>query len=183
MAEENQNAQNPQQNPEQAQAANNEPSFQMIRCYLKDASLEMPHAPEIFLHAPEEQPNVDIQFEVSQRAIEGVVNGYEVVVRGTITVGTKSATMFLAEGKQAGLFDIRNIPADGIRHLVNVLCPSIIYPYLRANLADLINRTGLPTVNLPEVNFEALYQQRLAQQQAQQQNGTAAPAANDQGHA
>lgn len=184
MAEENQNAQNPEQ-PQQPQQQSQEPSFQMVRCYLKDASLEMPHAPQVFLQAPDEQPNVDIQFEVSQHLIEGVSNGYEVIVRGTITVGTKKSTMFLVEGKQAGLFDIRNIPEDDVRHLLNVLCPSIVYPYLRANLADLINRTGLPTVNLPEVNFEALYQQRLAQQQAQQQNGAAAPApaAEGEGHA
>ncbi len=177
MAEENQNAQNPEQNQQQA---NNEPSFQMVRCYLKDASLEMPHAPEVFMQAPSEQPNVDIQFEVSQRALS-VPNAYEVVVRGTITVGTKESTMFLAEGKQAAIFDIRNIPEDGVRHIVNVLCPSMIYPYLRANLADLINRTGLPTVHLPEVNFEALYQQRLAQQAKKQAEASAA--ANEEGHA
>ncbi len=184
MAEENQNAQNPQ-TPEQAQQPSTEPSFQLVRCYLKDASLEMPHAPDVFLHAPEEQPRVDIQFEVSQSAVNGIATGYEVVVRGTITVATEKATMFLVEGKQAGLFDIRNIPEDGMRHLLNVLCPSIVYPYLRANLADLINRTGLPTVNLPEVNFEVLYQQRLARQQAQaQQNGAAQAApASDEGHA
>ena len=175
MAEENQNAQNPEQNQQQA-----EPSFQMVRCYLKDASLEMPHAPEIFMQAPSEQPNVDIQFEVSQRALN-VPNAYEVVVRGTITVGTKESTMFLAEGKQAAIFDIRNIPEDGVRHIVNVLCPSMIYPYLRANLADLINRTGLPTVHMPEVNFEALYQQRLAQQAKKQAEAPAA--ANEEGHA
>ena len=67
MAEENQNAQNPEQNQQQA-----EPSFQMVRCYLKDASLEMPHAPEIFMQAPSEQPNVDIQFEVSQRLTSAI---------------------------------------------------------------------------------------------------------------
>lgn len=167
MADENQTA----QNPEQAQQ-NTEPFFQLVRCYLKDASLEMPNAPEIFMQAHEEQPNVDIQFEVANRALP-LENTYEVVVRGTITVALKDRVMFLVEGKQAGIFDIRNIPAEGVQHIANVVCPSICYPYLRANLADLINRTGLPPVHLPEVNFEVLYQQRLAQQaqQAQQPAG------------
>ena len=170
MAEENQTA----QNPEQAQQ-NKDPFFQLVRCYLKDASLEMPNAPEIFMKAPEEQPNVDIQFEVSQRTLP-VPDTYEVVVRGTITVGVKEHTMFLVEGKQAGIFEIRNIPAEGIQHIANVVCPNICYPYLRANLADLINRTGLPPVHLPEVNFEALYQQRLAQQAQAQTQGSEAHA-------
>ncbi|MCU0765351.1 MAG: protein-export chaperone SecB, partial [Burkholderiaceae bacterium] len=57
--------------------------------------------------------------------------------------------------------------------IVGIVCPNIVYPYLRANVADLISRTGLPPIHLAEINFEALYQQRLAQQQAQ----AAAPAA------
>lgn len=159
MAEENQNTN---------EQASEQPIFQLVRCYLKDASLEMPHAPEIFLEEPAEQPKVDIQFEVSQKQLppEGA---WEVVVRGTITVSVKDKVMFLAEAKQAGIFDIRNIVAEGVQHITNVVCPSIIYPYLRANLADIITRTGLPPVHLPEVNFEGLYQQRLAQAQQQAQ--------------
>lgn len=167
MAEENNVADNAA-NQNAAAAQNKEPSFQMVRCYLKDASLEMPHAPEIFLSAPEEQPNVDIQFEVSQHRLP-MEGAFEVIVRGTITVAVKDKTMFLVEGKQAGIFDIRNIPEEGVMHLTNVMCPAIVYPYLRANLADIVTRTGLPPVHLPEVNFEALYQQRLAQAQQQAQ--------------
>ena len=99
---------------------------------------------------------------MSQRALQ-IPNTYEVVVRGTITVSVKGQAMFLVEGKQAGIFEIRGIPQEGVHHILNVLCASTIYPYLRANLADLINRTGLPPVHLPEVNFEGLYQQRMAQ--------------------
>ena len=157
MAEENR-TENTEGQAQQAQDKN-EPFFQLVRCYMKDASLEMPHAPEIFMTTPEEQPNVDIQFEVSQRALQ-IPNTYEVVVRGTITVSVKGQAMFLVEGKQAGIFEIRGIPQEGVHHILNVLCASTIYPYLRANLADLINRTGLPPVHLPEVNFEGLYQQR-----------------------
>ena len=176
MAEENTTNNAQPANEEAAQ----QPSFQLVRCYLKDASLEMPHAPEIFLTAPAEQPNVDIQFEVSQRRLP-MEGAWEVVVRGTITVTVKDQTMFLVEGKQAGIFEIRGIPQEGVHHILNVLCAATVYPYLRANLADLINRTGLPPVHLPEVNFEGLYQQRLAQQaqKAQEAAGTtAAPEAN-----
>ena len=175
MAEENR-TENTEGQAQQAQDKN-EPFFQLVRCYMKDASLEMPHAPEIFMTTPEEQPNVDIQFEMSQRALQ-IPNTYEVVVRGTITVSVKGQAMFLVEGKQAGIFEIRGIPQEGVHHILNVLCASTIYPYLRANLADLINRTGLPPVHLPEVNFEGLYQQRMAQQaQKQAEAAAAAPAA------
>ena len=146
MAEENR-TENTEGQAQQAQDKN-EPFFQLVRCYMKDASLEMPHAPEIFMTTPEEQPNVDIQFEVSQRALQ-IPNTYEVVVRGTITVSVKGQAMFLVEGKQAGIFEIRGIPQEGVHHILNVLCASTIYPYLRANLADLINRCPLYTSPSP----------------------------------
>ena len=44
-------------------AAAQAPVFQVQRVYLKDASLEMPNAPGIFLET--ENPKVDVQLEVS----------------------------------------------------------------------------------------------------------------------
>jgi preprotein translocase subunit SecB len=137
------------------------PVFQLQRVYLKDASLELPHAPQIFLE--QTAPQVDVQIEVSNsKVVEGI---YEVVVRVTTTAKIGDKVLFLVEGKQAGIFEMRGIPNEQFEAIVGIVCPNIVYPYLRANIADLINRTGLPSVHLAEINFEAMYQQRLAQQQ------------------
>lgn len=152
-----------------AQGAAAGPTFQLQRCYLKDASLELPHAPNIFLE--QQSPSIDVQLEVSNSSVlEGI---YEVVVRVTATAKLGEKVLFLVEGKQGGIFEIRNVPKEQFEPIVGIVCPNIVYPYLRANVADLISRTGLPPIHLAEINFEALYQQRLAQQQAQ----AAAPAA------
>jgi preprotein translocase subunit SecB len=139
-------------------AAGNAPVFQLQRVYLKDASLEMPNAPQIFLEA--ETPAVDVQLEVSNSTV--IENVHEVVVRVTATAKTKDKVLFLVEGKQGGIFEMRNIPAEQMGPILGVVCPSIIYPYLRSNIADLITRTGLPPVHLAEVNFEAFYNQKAA---------------------
>ena len=136
------------------------PEFNIQRVYMQDASLEMPKAPEIFLE--QEPPKIDVQIHVdSQTVVEGIS---EVVVSATVTASINDKTLFLAEVKQAGIFQTANIPADQMELILGIACPSIVYPYLRANLADLIIRTGLPPVNLNEINFEAFYQQRKAQQ-------------------
>lgn len=140
------------------------PIFQLQRCYLKDASLELPNAPRIFLE--QQAPSVDVQLEVGNTSVlDGI---YEVIVRVTATAKVADKVLFLVEGKQAGIFEIRNVPQEQFEPIVGIVCPNIVYPYLRANVADLISRTGLPPIHLAEINFEALYQQRLAQQQAQQ---------------
>jgi preprotein translocase subunit SecB len=141
-------------------AAAPQPTFQIQRMYLKDASLEMPNAPGIFLE--HEAPQIDIQLEVGNAAVvEGI---YEVIVRTTVTAKIKDKVLFLAECKQAGIFEIRGIPNEQFDAVIGIACPNIVYPYLRASLADLIGRTGLPPVHLAEINFEALYRQRLEQQ-------------------
>ena len=136
------------------------PVFNILRVYLKDASLEQPNSPAILNSA--EQPTVDIQLGVGvQTLTEGQV---EVTVQATVTSRLGQQTLFLVEAKQAGLFQAENIPEDQMGPLVGIACPQIVYPYLRGNVADLIQRAGFPPVHLTEVNFQAIYQQQLEQQ-------------------
>lgn len=159
MADETNTATQPEQ--QSAAPAN---VFQLERCYMKDASLEMPHAPELFVTPLQQQPTVDMQFEVSIKKLDDAHR--EVTVRATVTIKADQNVLLLAEVKQAGIFQIRGFSDEQMAHICNVICPTIVYPYLRANVADLITRTTMAPVNLPEMNFEMLYQQRLAQQAA-----------------
>lgn len=135
-----------------------QPSFGMQRSYLKDLSLEMPNAPHIFLE--QEQPSVDVSLNIgAERLAESI---YETTVRATITTKIQDKVLYLVEGTQAGIFEISNIPEDQLDPLIGIVCPSMIFPYLRANLADAINRTGLPAIHLAEVNFQSLYEQQRA---------------------
>lgn len=142
-------------------ADNNDPVFQIQRVYLKEASLEQPNSPAILLE--QEQPSVDIQLGVeAQQVVDGV---FEVAVAATVTTKIKDKTVFLAEVKQAGIFEIRNVPAEQMQAVMGIACPQIVYPYLRANVADLITRAGFPPVTLAEINFQAMFEQQQAQQQ------------------
>jgi preprotein translocase subunit SecB len=149
-------------------ADNNDPVFQIQRVYMKEASLEQPNSPAILLE--QEQPTVDIQLGVeAQQAADGV---YEVAVSATVTTKLKERTVFLVEVKQAGIFEIRNVPAEQMQAIMGSACPQIVYPYLRANVADMITRAGFPPVHLAEINFQAMYEQQQAQQAQQGQGGS-----------
>ena len=146
-----------------------EPVFQIQRVYLKEASLEQPNSPAILLE--QEAPTVDIQLQISS---ENVADGiYETAVTATVQTKIKDKTVFLAECRQAAIFEIRNLPEDQMGPVLGIACPQIVYPYLRGNLADLITRAGFPPVHLAEINFQAMYEQQ------QQEGGDAstAPAA------
>ncbi len=140
-----------------ANAAN--PTFQLQRIYLKDASLELPHAPQIFLESG--SPQIEVQLDVSHQTLSDGL--YEVVVLVTTTARVGEKVLFLVEAKQAGIFELRGLAEGQFEAVVGVVCPGIIYPYLRANVADLLTRTGLPPVHLAEINFDALFQAKRAQ--------------------
>lgn len=136
----------------------NTPVFQIQRVYLKDASLEQPSSPAIL--TSHEQPSVDIQLGVG---VENVAEGItEVTVTATVTTKIADKVVFLVEAKQAGIFEIRNLPEDQLGPVVGIACPQIVYPYLRGNVADLIQRAGFPPVHLAEINFQAMYEQQMA---------------------
>lgn len=133
-----------------------QPVFNIQRIYLKDASLEIPNAPQIFLET--DPPNVEVQLDVQNAPVlEGI---YEVTVTVTVTTRVKEQVAFLVEAKQGGIFEIRDVPPEQIEPLLGIVCPNIVYPYLRANLSDLITRTGFPPIHLAEINFEAFFNQR-----------------------
>jgi preprotein translocase subunit SecB len=148
---------------------NQQPVFQIQRVYLKDMSLEQPNSPAIFLE--QEAPNMDVAVDVG---VEQLADGiFESTVTVTLTAKAAGKVAFLIEGKQAGIFEARNIPADQLDPLLGIGCPNIIYPYLRANIADMVTRAGFPPVHLSEINFEVFYQQRLQAMAQQQQQGGA----------
>ena len=132
------------------------PVFQIQRVYLKEASLEQPNSPEILMQ--QEQPSVDIQLGVETKpVVEGI---FEVTVTATVHTKIQDKTVFMVEAKQAGIFEVRNIDPEQLGSILGIACPQIVYPYLRGNVADVIQRAGFPPVHLAEINFQAMYQQQ-----------------------
>ena len=148
---------------------NLDPIFQIQRVYLKDMSLEQPNSPEILLN--QEQPGVDIQLGVSAAPVADGL--FEVTVTATVHAKIAEKTVFLVEAKQAGIFELRNMPQEQMNPILGIACPQIVYPYLRGNVSDMVQRAGFPPVHLAEINFQAMYEQQ--QTQAQSPDAVAAP--------
>lgn len=147
--------------PSAANTESQDPSFRIQRIYLKDLSLEQPNAPEIFLVVAE--PQVQIEVDVGVKPISGEL--FEVTLSSTITARVEGKVLFLVEANQAGIFEFKNIPAEQIDPMLGITCPTILYPYLRSNMADVISRAGFQPIHLNEINFHGMYEHRLMQAQ------------------
>ena len=144
-----------------------QPVFAIQRMYLKDLSLEQPNAPGILAEGG--QPEVEIGLALDAQNLGD--GHFECAVTATVTTRVNEKVLFLIEAKQAGIFEIRNLPDEQVNEIVAVACPGIVYPYLRAIVADICQRAGFPAVTLAEVNFQAMYLQERAR--LEQANGNA----------
>lgn len=154
MAKDDNNAAAEQQ--EQPQQA----GFSIEKIYVKDASLEIPHAPQIFTDRT--QPQISIELgNFAQMLEQGV---FEVAIKVTVTSKIEDKTVYLVEVVQAGIFQIRNVPEENMEMIVGITCPNILFPYARETVSDLVVRAGFQPVLLNPINFEALFAQQKQEQ-------------------
>jgi len=142
-----------------------QPVFSIEKIYVKDLSVEVPNAPQIYMER--ESPDIEIQLQSAANPVgEGL---FEVALTVTVTAklgeGEAEKAVFLVEVAECGIFQIRNVPESDMEPILAVACPNILFPYARETISDAINRAGFPPVLLAPVNFEALYQQRMMEQQ------------------
>ena len=135
---------------------NAQPGFAIEKLYVKDASIEVPKAPQIFTDRTPPQVNVELG-QTAQKLDEGI---YEVAIKVTVTAKMGENTAFLVEVVQAGIFAIRNIPDENLEVIAAVTCPNILFPYAREAVSDMVTRAGFAPVLLNPINFEALYMQQ-----------------------
>lgn len=136
------------------------PVFNIEKIYVKDLSVEVPNAPQVFLER--EAPQIDVQINSQSTPIEEGV--YQTVLTVTATAKFHERTAFLVEVAQAGIFRVMNIPQEAMEPMLAVGCPNILFPYARETVSDAVVRAGFPPLLLQPVNFEAMYlQQRQAQ--------------------
>ncbi len=143
-----------------AQGAQNQPAFGIEKLYIKDASIEVPNAPQIFTERTAPQVNVELG-NAGQRLDADI---YEVELKVTVTAKIGDKTAFLVEVSQGGIFVIRGVPEENMDMILGVACPNILFPYAREAVSDMVTRAGFTPVLLSPINFEALYMQQ--QQQA-----------------
>jgi preprotein translocase subunit SecB len=137
-----------------------QPAFGIQKIYLKDMSLEIPNAPQIFLER--DAPQVDVNLHNEARPL-GQPGLFEVVLTVTVTAKIDDKTVFLVEAAQAGIFEIVNVPTPELEAVLGIVCPNTLLPYAREAVASTVTRAGFPPVVLQHMSFETIYQQRQEQ--------------------
>jgi preprotein translocase subunit SecB len=164
MAKDNQATENKTAQEAVESGQNTQPGFAIEKLYVKDASIEVPGAPQIFTNRT--APQVNIELGNSATRLEEDV--FEVAIKVTVTAKVEETTAFLVEVTQAGVFAIRGIPEENLEVVLAITCPNILFPYAREAVSDMVTRAGFMPVLLNPINFEALYAQQKMEQNPSQ---------------
>ena len=138
------------------QQANAGAQFALQRIFIKDVSFESPKAPEIF--RTQWQPKVNLELNSSHKNLEGDL--YEVLLQLTITAkDDKDEVVYLTEIQQAGIFLIKGLESEALMQTLGAFCPSVLFPYAREAIDNLVIKGSFPPLMLAPVNFDAIYEQ------------------------
>lgn len=141
------------------------PQFAIEKLYVKDLSLEVPNAPQVFLDRDPPQIGIELQTNVNSLGD----NMYDVALKVTVTARAGDKTVFLVEVAQAGVFGVVGVPEEQLQPILMIACPNILFPYAREAISATVTRAGFLPVLLNPVNFEALFAQQQAAQAQQVQ--------------
>jgi preprotein translocase subunit SecB len=129
------------------------PKFAVQRIYLKDISFETPMGPAVF----QKQVNPEINQDISLSTTKLGTDNYEVELTLTVTVKDGEDTIYLIEVHQGGIFAIQGIEGPQLAQLLNTICPSTLFPYVREAIDSVVIKGSFPALMIPPVNFEALF--------------------------
>lgn len=128
------------------------------KVYIKDASLESPLAPQVFTRSW--QPQLDVQVTSALQTLNP--EQHQVLLTVTVTAKLEQDVAFLAEVQQAGIFLVKGVADDGERRRVlGTECLTILYPFAREAVAELVQRGGFPQLLLQPIDFGALYEEHV----------------------
>ncbi len=144
-----------------------QPQLTVLAQYVKDLSFESPNSPQS-LQGPGQNPQLKVSVNVN--AGPRGEDTYEVALQLEVHASSADGVIYNVELIYGGLFRARGLPQNMLQPVLFVDCPTILFPFLRRVLADVIRDGGFPPLMLDPVDFGRLYTQNLAQAQGAAKN-------------
>jgi preprotein translocase subunit SecB len=137
------------------------PQVSILAQYTKDLSVENPSAPQVFQW--QMQPNLDVQFNINVQGAADEV--HEVALKIEVRARSENGVHFAVELSYAGLFGLRNVPAEALQPFLLIEAPRLLFPFARQIIAEAVSNSGFPPLLLDPIDFTAAYMSQVQQQE------------------
>jgi preprotein translocase subunit SecB len=140
------------------------PRFALKGQYIRDLSMENPHAPSSLL-AMTESPRVEMNMDLQAQRVQD--NLYELSIVFNIKATSADKPLFVLDLNYAGLFEMVNIPNELIERVLLVDSAFALFPFARRVVSDITRDGGFPPLLLEPIDFLGLYELRKQQELSQ----------------
>jgi preprotein translocase subunit SecB len=130
-----------------------QPEFNIDLVYVNDFSFESTNPS--YTYMKDWKPEASIDMDIKHSPLPN--DRYDVQLRLTVKVQMKGTTVFLVECEQAGCFMLKGFNDTQREEVLESHCPSILFPYARQTISDLIVKAGYPPLYLSPVDFHTYY--------------------------
>lgn len=135
--------------------------------YIKDLSMEIPHAPAIFKKLQGNNPKVNVEVNVEAQKLEEE-NTFNVLLNIRINGDIEEEKAFILELSYGAVVSL-NIPAEHEEPVLMIEIPHMIYPYARQIISSTMSSAGLPPLMLNPIDFMAMFNAKKAQAETAKQ--------------
>ena len=130
--------------------------------YIKDMSLEVPHAPQIFAKITT-PPQIGVDLNIDAQKLND--EQFEVTLNMRINAKANEETLFIFELSYAAACSVK-IPDENKEPVLYIEIPRMLFPYARQIISSNLAEAGLPPLMLTPVDFAAVYRAKKEQQAA-----------------
>ena len=130
--------------------------------YIKDMTLEVPHAPQVFakINTP---PQIGVDLNIDAQKLND--EQFEVTLNMRINANTAEEPLFIFELSYAAACTIK-MPEEQKEPILYIEIPRMLFPYARQIISSNLADAGLPPLMLTPVDFAAVYRAKKEQQAA-----------------
>jgi len=128
--------------------------------YIKDMSLEVPHAPEIFAKITT-PPQIGVDLNIDAQKLND--DQFEVTLNMRINAKVAEEPLFIFELSYAAACTVK-IPDEQKEPILYIEIPRMLFPYARQIISSNLAEAGLPPLMLTPVDFAAVYKAKKEQQ-------------------
>lgn len=130
------------------------PAIVINNQYIKDFSLEIPYAPEIFKEI-KQNPDVNVDVNVDVKHLEE--NYFNVELSFSINADAAQKKFFIIELTYAAVVQL-NVPQEHVDPVLGIEIPRMLFPFARQIITTSLMEAGLPPFMLNPIDFALLYQ-------------------------
>ena len=140
-----------------------EPNVQINAQYVKDLSFEAPQMPFAIM-AMKTPPKLDVSVDINAACVQKEEKRYTVEVMVKLEAkNDEGKVAFLCELTYGALVTL-NIPEENIQPFLLIEIPHLLFPYVRAIIANTTREAGIIPVTLSPIDFASLYRARMAKE-------------------